>query len=302
MINNELAGAFARIGDLLEITGADRFRINSYRRAGRTVKDCVEDLAVVAAEGRLGKLPGIGKSTAAKINQYIETGHIDLLDELSAKLPAGLPALLDVPGLGPKKVALLHAELDIGSIEALTQALEAKAVESLPGFGATSVKRIAEGLAMLRSVKERTPLGIARPMAEALAVNLSKMSEVERVEVAGSVRRGCETVGDVDLVCAGEPGEAIVQAFVSQPGVRRIVGSGSTKGSITIELPGGGELRVQLRVVPPESFGAACQYFTGSKEHNVRLRELAVKRGWKLNEWGLFDGEQAIAGADEEGI
>ncbi|MHC4235533.1 MAG: helix-hairpin-helix domain-containing protein, partial [Planctomycetota bacterium] len=278
MVNSELVRAFERIGDLLEITGADRFRINSYRRAARTIKDSVEDLAVVAAEDRLSKLPGVGKSTAQKIKQYIDTRRIDLLDELSAKLPEGLPALLDVPGLGPKKVALLHSELSIGSMDELKQAVKTDALHKLPGFGATSVKRIAEGIAMLESVGGRTPLGIALPIARALADNLAGMEQVRRVEIAGSLRRGVETVGDVDLVCASEQGQAVVEAFVSQPLVTRILGSGPTKGSVTLDSPEGGELRVQLRVVPVESFGAALQYFTGSKEHNVRLRELAVKR------------------------
>ncbi|MHC4066063.1 MAG: helix-hairpin-helix domain-containing protein, partial [Planctomycetota bacterium] len=247
MVNSELVRAFERIGDLLEITGADRFRINSYRRVARTIKDSVEDLAVVAAEDRLSKLPGVGKSTAQKIKQYIDTGRIDLLDELSAKLPEGLPALLDVPGLGPKKVALLHSELSIGSMDELKQAVETDALHKLPGFGVTSVKRIAEGIAMLESVGGRTPLGVALPIARALADNLAAMEQVRRVEIAGSLRRGVETVGDVDLVCASEQGQAVVEAFVSQPLVTRILGTGPTKGSVTLDSPEGGELRVQLR-------------------------------------------------------
>ena len=299
MVNSELVRAFGLIGDLLEITGADPFRINSYRRAARTIKDTVEDLAIVAAQDRLGELPGIGKSTAAKIRQYLDEGRIDLLDELSAKLPEGLPALLDVPGLGPRKVSLLHSELGIGSLGELKEALKSDKLQKLPGFGATSVKRIAEGLAMLESVSSRTPLGIALPIAQALVDNLAAMKQVRQASLAGSLRRGVETVGDVDLVCASSQGEAAVQAFVSQPGVQRIVGAGATKGSITVVAPDGRELRVQLRVVPPESYGAALQYFTGSKEHNVHLRELAVKRKWKLNEWGLFEGDKPIAGAEE---
>jgi len=302
VVNSELVRAFERIADLLEITGADRFRINSYRRAARTIKETVEDLAVTATENRLGRLPGIGKSTAAKIEQYLQTGRIDLLDELSAKLPEGLPALLEVPGLGPKKVAVLHAKAGIGSVQELQAALAAGGLETLPGFGATSVQRIAEGLVMLASVQGRTPLGVALPIAQALADHVAALEETEQVQVAGSLRRGCETVGDVDLVCASASGQAVVDAFVTQPGVRRVLGAGATKGSVTVDLPGGGELRAQLRVVPPESFGAAWQYFTGSKEHNVRLRELAVQRGLKLNEWGLFRGEQRVAGADEADI
>ena len=302
MVNTELAWAFGRIADLLEITGADRFRVNSYRRAARTIEDTTEDLAIVAAENRLGNLPGIGKSTASKITQYLEEGRIDLLDELSAKLPEGLPDLLEVPSLGPKKVAVLYSELGIGSIDDLKKAIQGDTVAKLPGFGATSVKRMADGIAMLESMAGRTPLGVALPVAEELLSRIAEMKEVQRAAVAGSLRRGAETVGDVDLVCAGTEGEAVVEAFVSQPEVERVLGSGPTKGSVTVNAPLAGELRVQLRVVPPESYGAALQYFTGSKQHNVRLRELAVKRGWKLNEWGLFDGDRAVAGQDEADI
>ncbi len=302
MVNDELVAAFERIADLLEITGADGFRINSYRRAARTIGDTAEDLAGLAAAGKLNTLPGIGKSSAAKIQQYLDEGHIDLLDELSAMLPEGLPALLDVPGLGPKKVAALHANLGVGSLADLKKAVESGQMEQLPGFGATSVKRIAEGLVMLESFRGRTPLGIALPVAHELVERLAALDQVEQVEVAGSLRRGAETVGDVDLVCASHHGQEVVDAFIALPGVKRVLGSGPTKGSITVDLPGGDELRAQVRVVPPESYGAALQYFTGSKEHNVRLRELAAKRKLKLNEWGLFKGERAVAGADERGI
>ncbi|MFQ5491052.1 MAG: DNA polymerase/3'-5' exonuclease PolX [Phycisphaerae bacterium] len=302
MINGELSRAFELIGDLLEITGADRFRINSYRRAARVVKECPEDLSLVAAEGRLGTLAGVGKSTAAKIEQFIETGTIDLLDELSAELPEGLPALLEVPGLGPKKVAALHHELQVGSLKDLKRAIKDGSIEKLAGFGATSVKRVADGIALLEASAGRTPLGLAMPIAESLAAALLKLEPVRRVAVAGSLRRGAETVGDIDLLCDSDRGEDVIQAFVQQPGVKRVLGSGATKGSISLELPSKKEVCAQLRVVPAESFGAALQYFTGSKEHNVRLREMAVKKGWKLNEWGLFDGESQIAGADEAEI
>ena len=302
MANSDIAHAFERIADLLEITAADTFRINSYRRAARTIKDTTEDLAVLATENRLGKLPGIGKSTALKIQQHLDTGRIDLLDELNAKLPDGLPDLLDVPGLGPKKVALIHEELGVGSLDDLKQAIESGKLQDLPGFGAASVKRVADGLAFMESSSGRTPLGIAKPVADALANAISNLKEVGRIDVAGSLRRGAETVGDVDLVCESKHGQTVVDAFVSLQGITQVLGSGPTKGSIAIDVPGRGQLRAQLRVVPPESYGAALQYFTGSKEHNVRLRELAARRKWKLNEWGLFDGDKCIAGRHEKDI
>lgn len=302
MSNQELAAAFERIADLLEITGADSFRVSSYRRAARTLGDTGEDVAGLAEAGRLNDLPGVGKSTAGKIDQFLREGKIDLLEELSAKVPAGLPALLDVPGLGPKKVAILHEQLKIGSIDDLKAALLAGKIEELAGFGKTSATKIAEGLESLATLRERTPLGMALPIAEGLCEALSAMEQVGRVQLAGSARRGMESVGDLDLVCESEAGEEVVAAFTELPGVKRVVGKGSTKGSIVMGLPAGLELRAQVRVVPPESYGAALQYFTGSKEHNVRVREIAGKRGWKLNEWGLFEGDTSLAGADEEGI
>jgi len=302
MANTELVQAFERIADLLEITGADRFRINSYRRAARTIKDTTEDLAILMEEGRLGELAGIGKSTIAKIEQFLNDGRIDLLVELSEKLPPGLPDLLEVPSLGPKKVALLYQELKIGSLADLKDAVAAGRLAELPGFGKTSAQRVADGIALLEASAGRTPLGIAVPAAQALAEGVASVQEVSQVSVAGSLRRGAETVGDIDLVCASDAGQEVVQAFVSLPQVKRVLGSGTTKGSVTVAAPRGGELRAQLRVVPAESYGAALQYFTGSKEHNVRLRELAGRKKWKLNEWGLFSGEERIAGPDEAEI
>ena len=158
MINSDVAFAFERIADLLEITGSDRFRVNSYRRASRSLRDTTEDLATVAAEGRLAKLPGIGKSIAAKIEQYVETGHIEQLDALAAQLPEGLPALLDVPGLGPKKVALVHKELGVGSLADLKKAVADDSLEQLAGFGKASAKKVADGIAMLERSAGRTPL------------------------------------------------------------------------------------------------------------------------------------------------
>ncbi len=302
MINSKLVRAFDRIADLLEIDGEKAFRINSYRRAARTLKDLTEDVAVVAAENRLTELPGIGKGTAQRIEQYIDTGHTDVLDELQAKLPEGLPALLEIQGMGPKKVALVYDKLGVGNLGDLKRVIDSGEMEKLPGLGATSVKRIAEGIAFLETSSQRTPMGIALPIAEAFAAQIVAMIGVKRVEIAGSLRRGAETIGDVDILCAAKDGEGIVKQFVALEGVKRVLASGSTKGSVTVPFGEGKELQVDLRVVPADSFGAAWQYFTGSKEHNVRLREIAVRKQLRLNEWGLFDGDEPIAGRDEAGV
>lgn len=302
MINAELARVFERIGDLLEIDGADRFRINSYRRAARTLKDTTEDLATLAVEGRLTQLPGVGKGTAQRIRQYIDTGHIDVLDELEKKLPEGLPTLLEIPGMGPKKVALAHTKLGVRGIDDLKKVIESGELAKLPGLGATSVKKIAEGIAFLESSGGRTPLGIALPIAEAFAERLGKLNGVKKVEIAGSLRRGAETIGDIDILCDAGNGRKVVERFTAFEGVKRVLAAGATKGSVTVELAENRELQIDLRVVPAESFGAAWQYFTGSKEHNVRLREIAVRKKLRLNEYGLYDGEKRIAGKHEEDI
>ncbi|UCF34326.1 MAG: DNA polymerase/3'-5' exonuclease PolX, partial [Phycisphaerales bacterium] len=282
---------------------ADPFRVNSYRRAGRTLKDATEDVAALAQEGRLTELPGIGKGTAQRIQQYLDTGRIDVLAELEAKLPEGLPALLEIQGMGPKKVALAHKELGVSGLDDLKRVIESGELAELPGMGAKSVEKIAEGIKFMETSGERTPLGIAMPIAEAVAERVRALPGVKRVEITGSARRGAETIGDIDILCQAKDGAKIIKVFVGFDGVKRVLASGSTKGSVTVEIERGRELQIDLRVVPAESFGAALQYFTGSKEHNVRLREIAIKKKWRLNEYGLFDAkEKQLAGRNEEDI
>ncbi|MGB2985548.1 MAG: DNA polymerase/3'-5' exonuclease PolX, partial [Phycisphaerae bacterium] len=217
-------------------------------------------------------------------------------------LPKGLPALLGIPGLGPKKVALAHEKLGVTGLDDLKAVIESGKLAKLPGLGPTSVKKIAEGIAFLESSGGRTPLGIALPIAEMFAELVRELKGVNRVEIAGSLRRGAETIGDIDILCDGKDGRMIVKQFTAFDGVKRVLAAGATKGSVTVELEENRELQIDLRVVPPGSFGAAWQYFTGSKEHNVRLREIAVRKKWRLNEYGLYEGETQIAGKREEGI
>lgn len=302
MINAELARAFERIADLMEIGGGDRFRIQSYRRAARTLGDTIEDLAEMAGQGRLTDLPGIGKGTADRIKQYIDTGRIDVLDQLQDKLPTGLLALLGIQGMGPKKVAVAYDQLQVSTIDDLKKVIESGALAGLPGFGATSVNKIAESIAFLDTQAGRTPLGVALPFAEAIAEQVRTLSGVKRVEIAGSLRRGAETIGDVDILCEARDGQAVIRQFTEFAGVQRVLAAGETKGSVAMQVKEGRELQVDLRVVEADAFGAALQYFTGSKEHNVRLRELAVRRKWRLNEYGLFDGDKSLAGRTERQI
>ena len=189
----------------------------------------------------------------------------------------------------------MHAELNVRGLDDLERVIESGELAELSGFGATSVKRISEGIAFLRSSGGRTLLGIAQTIAERLQAQVAELPGVKRVEIAGSLRRGKETIGDVDLLCDARDGEAVIKQFVQFDEVQRVLASGGTKGSITVVDPEGGELQIDLRVVPTASFGAAWQYFTGSKEHNVRLRELAVRKEWRLNEYGLWSGEKLLA-------
>lgn len=302
MHNAALEAIFNEIADLLEIKGEDTFRVNSYRRVARTIKGLAEEIDQIAARGALGDLPGVGKSTAEKIEQYLKTGKIALHEELRGEMPRGLPDLLGIPGMGPKKIALVWKELGIESIDDLKREIASGRVAALKGMGEKSVEQIKQSISFAEHAGERTPLGLALPLAEELAEAMRAVKQVRRVEIAGSVRRGCETIGDLDLLCESEDGAAVIEAFTRLPQVTRVLAAGDTKGSIIVARRDGGQIQADCRVVPKESFGAALQYFTGGKEHNVRLRERAAKKKWKLNEWGLFDGEKPLAGADEAGI
>ncbi|HUS90725.1 MAG TPA: DNA polymerase/3'-5' exonuclease PolX [Phycisphaerae bacterium] len=302
MTNQEIADLFEGIADLMEILGENPFRINSYRKAARVIGEHTEAMADVAAAGTLEDIPGIGESTAKKVRQALETGKVEMHEELKAKVPPGLPRLLEIGGLGPKTVAKLWKQGGIESVEQLKDAIanEPDRLKAVPGLGAKKIRQISESIAFLEAARGRIRLDEASEIAERLAEVVRGRKGVRRVIAAGSLRRGRETLGDIDLLCEApkSAGEKITAAFAEAPGVRRVVAQGATKCSILTE----GDVEVDLRVVPSEGFGAAMQYFTGSKDHNVRLRELAVRKGWKLNEYGLFDGEKPLAGADEEGI
>jgi len=300
--NKELAKIFDQIADLLEIKGEDPFRINSYRRVGRTLGDLNEDVADIAATGRLTDIPRVGKGTAERIEQYLQTGKVELHQQLLDEIPSGLPALLDIPGMGPKKVAAAWKKLGVTDLDSLVAVIDSGKLAELPGFGAKSVAQIKQGIEFLQRSLGRTPLGVALPVARQLAGQLADLAAVKQVEIAGSARRGRETIGDVDILCQSAAGKKVVDAFTQLEQVKQVLAAGATKGSVLVEAPGGADLQVDVRVVPAKSFGAALQYFTGSKEHNVRLREIAIKKKLKLNEYGLFRGDKQIAGAEEADI
>lgn len=304
MTNEDVARIFEEIADMLEIKGEDAFRVNSYRRVARTLDDLAEDVSQIAARGELAALAGVGKSSAAKIQELLNTGKLKFREELAREVPESILALLQIPGLGPKKVAVLWKQKQVDSIERLKQAVESGELDDLKGFGKKSLLQIADGIAFLQSASGRTRLGEAWELAELLRDAIAGMPGVQRIENAGSLRRGRETVGDLDLLCIARDGAQVIEQFAKLPGVTKVLAAGDTKGSVLIEWRTGGTIQADLRVVPEDSFGAAWQYFTGSKEHNVRLRQLAVKRGWSLNEYALSDAktEKVIAARTEEEI
>ncbi len=302
--NADVASTFDEIADLLEIQGADSFRVSAYRRVARTVLDLPESVTVVAQRGELAKLPGVGKTSAAKIQELLDSGDLELRRKLHTEMPASLLELTRIAGLGPKRIALLWKERGITSLADLKAALASDGLEGLKGFGAKSVNAIKRGLAFAEHADERRRLSTALHVAEALCERIRALPGVERVEYAGSARRGAETVGDIDLLCVAADGPATVKLFTQMPNVSDVLAAGDTKGSVQFEYRPRRTVQVDLRVVPDQSFGAAWQYFTGSTAHNVKLRERAQKRGLTLNEYGLkkVDDGDVVASQTEQDV
>ncbi len=301
MKNQELADIFSRMADLMEILDEDPFRVASYRRAGRVIQDLSEPIEEIAAAGKLEEIEGVGKSTAAKIQQYLTTGKIQAHQELLGKVPPGVAEMLAIPGLGPKTAAKLWRQGKITTVEQLKAALaEPEKLVGVPGMGAKKAQQLLESMAFLEKSAGRALLGEADQRAGALIQSVRRAKGAQAAEVAGSLRRGKETIGDIDLLCQApaRSAQAIIQAFTRSPAVQRVLAEGETKGSVVLE----GGMQADLRVVEKGSFGAAWMYFTGSKDHNIAMRERAIKKGMKLNEYGLFRGSRRVAGANEKGI
>ncbi|MEW6250940.1 MAG: DNA polymerase/3'-5' exonuclease PolX [Planctomycetota bacterium] len=307
MNNAEVALIFDGIANMLEIKGEDSFRVLSYRRVARTVGDLTTDINEVTTRGELAELPGVGKASAQKIQELLATGRLPLYEQLCAEVPQTLLELLEIPSVGPKKIHQLWKECGVTSVAELKACIAAKKLAGLKGFGEKTIQAIVRGIEFRESSAGRAKNGDALYIALGLLDGVRAMPGVQRAEYAGSLRRGRETVGDVDLLCAtasAADGERIVRAFAKLPVVVEVLAAGGTKASVRVPLERGRTLQVDLRAVPAESFGAAWQYFTGSKEHNVRLRELAQKRGWTLNEYGLTEvtTKRVVAAASEEKI
>ncbi len=296
--NRAIADRFATIADMLEIKGESIFRINAYRRSARAIESLTEDVASIAAREGLTDIPGIGKATAEKITEFLQTGTMKAYEELAASLPPGLPALMAVPEVGPKTALLLYQKLGITSIDDLEAAAKAGRVRDLPRMGAKTEENILKGIAMVRRSAQRRPLGVVLPAAEELVALLRAVPGVKEIDVAGSLRRRKDTVRDIDiLVTTSKASGRVMDAFVGAPQVAQVLSHGPTRSSVVLAVG----LQADLRVVEPSAYGAALQYFTGSKEHNVALRERAVRKGLKLNEYGVWrvKDEHRVAGKTE---
>ena len=286
MRNVEVAALLEEFADLLEAQGVE-YKPNAYRRAAENVRDhqrAIEDLADEGGEDAVAEIDRVGDAIAAKIVEYLETDEMRELEELREELPVDMAALTRVEGVGPKTVGTLYEELEITTLDELEAAAEAGEIRDIKGFGAKTEQNILDNVAFAKEAGQRQRIGDARPLAEDVIGYLDHEAVVRRIDVAGSIRRWKDTIGDVDVLVASEDGEAVVDLFADWPDADDVIEAGEQKASVRVD-----GIRVDLRVVAPEEFGSALQYFTGSKAHNVTLRNLAIDRGLKLNEYGVFD-------------
>ncbi len=289
---------FERIANILELKGENTFRINSYRKAARVIGDLAEDIEEIAKTRKLTDIPGIGEGTAEKILEYIHTGKMAKYEEVKEGVSEETVALMQIPGLGPKTVAMLNRELGIVGLSDLENALHEDKLKGLFGIGEKKIENILKGIELFKTSQQRISIGIAYPIVKRIIAELRHNAQIKDIQAAGSLRRMKETVGDIDILVSGAKGADIVKSFVGMRGVTQVLAAGDTKGSVRVEEG----VQVDVRVVREDEFGSALQYFTGSKEHNIHLREIAKKKGFKINEYGIFEGEEKIGGRREEEI
>jgi DNA polymerase (family 10) len=297
--NARVSQVLYQIGEILTIK-EDRFRSRAFNTAAQRIVSLTEDISNIRDRGELQDIPGVGTGIAAVIEEFLETGGSKVLEELEESLPPGIRDMMLLEGVGPKKAVRLQKALGIASINDLEEAAKEGRIRVLKGFGEKTEANILEAITELRSHQDRFLLGAVLPIIEEIKAYMAESDVVIAVEVAGSARRRRDTVGDLDVLVSSISPAAVSERFVSMPPVARILSHGSTRSTVVME----NFLQVDLRVVPPVSYGAALQYFTGSKDHNVKLRTIAVRAGFKLNEYGLFNREtdESVAGEDEEGI
>ncbi|MCB1055497.1 MAG: DNA polymerase III, partial [Acidobacteria bacterium] len=295
--NRELSKIFDQIATALELLGENRFKVAANARVSRVLDDMTRDVGDVVDEDpdtaldRLTEIDGIGKSTAEKILEYLDSGEVGEHAELLEKVPAGLFDVLEVPGLGPKAVKAMWEQLGITSVADLKAKIDSPEFAELPRMGAKTIANIKQALAFSERSQDRVPLGQALPLALELRDRLRETEGVRRLDYAGSLRRGRETIGDLDFLVVSDDPEAIREAFTTLPEVTQVLAKGETKCSIRLES-GKVAMQADLRIVNGDAYGAALLYFTGSKEHNVRLRERAIQKNLRLNEYGLFEGKE----------
>ena len=297
--NSEIADLLDELADLLDIEDANPFRVRAYHNAARTIRGYPRSLAdLVAAGADLSELPSIGKDLAAKVETIVATGRLPLLEQVGARTPRALTELMKIEGLGPKRVKTLYRMLDIRSVEDLRRAAVTGQIRELPGFGPKTEQKIHAGLARLEQRERRMKLDTAEEIAAPLLRYLEQCKGVRRVIIAGSFRRREETIGDLDILVTAARGAHVIEAFAAYDEVSEVVSKGGTRS--TVRLRSG--IQVDLRVVPKVSYGAALHYFTGSKAHNIAVRKLAAKRGYKINEYGVFEDDRRIAGKTEQEV
>ncbi len=298
MKNKELAQIFNRIADALEYKGKNVFRVVAYRKAARVLDDLVEDIETLNKEGRLGELPGIGEGIAKKIDEYLQTGKMKKYEEVIKGIPDTLLDMLNIQNLGPKTLALTHKKLGVKNLRDLKNVIANGRLAKLPQMGEKKVENIRKGIELFERAHERLSIAVAEKVASEIVEYLNEHADIEHISPAGSLRRWKETIGDIDILTTGRDGAGIISTFTKFPRTERILAAGETKGSIIVE----GGVQVDLRIVAPKSYGAALQYFTGSKAHNIRLRNIAKSKGLKLSEYGIFKAKKVVAGKTEQEI
>ncbi|MEM1424255.1 MAG: DNA polymerase/3'-5' exonuclease PolX [Planctomycetota bacterium] len=287
--NADIASIFDRMARMLEVTGANRFRVNAHSKAARVIREQTTDVTTLS-KSELTALDGIGDGTAKKILEYAETGGIDEHDELASKVPEGVLEIMELPGVGPKTAKLMWDEKGITDIRSLKDAIADGHLADLKGLGKKSIEKIERAIEFAAQGQGRTPIGVAQPLAERLVETMLGVEGVERAAYAGSLRRGEETIGDIDILCVASDRDAASESFTTMEGVVDVIASGDKKSSVRIEHKSR-TIQADLRLVEDDHWGAALMYFTGSKDHNVRLREVAIKAGMTLNEYGVFEDD-----------
>jgi DNA polymerase (family X) len=298
MINQEIAEIFDRMARALSFKGKDRFRALAYERAAGSLRGVEQDLTALAREEKLQDIPGIGRDLSEMIKEYIETGRIRRCEQELRDLPDELLEMMNIPGLGPKTLALLDKKFHIKNVDDLKRLIENGSLRKLRGFGAKKIENLRQGIELYQASRQRRRLGVVLPLAEKFLDEVRQIKLVERADLAGSIRRRSETIGDIDLLIASSDGEEALREFVKLPSIKRVTALGGTRAAVII----GGDLQADVRAIAKESYGAALHYFTGSKQHSVHLRTMARERGLKINEYGVFRGDERIGGEEEEDI